>query len=42
MSLMDLFTWAAIGVLVVGSLVVLAWFLVDARRMLRSMREREP
>ncbi|HEX6308464.1 MAG TPA: hypothetical protein VFZ69_09775 [Longimicrobiales bacterium] len=35
MSAMVVFTWLAIGVLVVGSIAVFAWFLVDAARMFR-------
>lgn len=36
MSLFELFTWLAIAVLIVGSLVVFGWFLVDLARTSRA------
>lgn len=34
----DFFTWLSIGVLVVVSLLVFAWFAVDVRRMHRDVQ----
>ena len=34
MMWIELFTWAAIVVLIAGSIAVFAWFLADARRLL--------
>lgn len=36
MRLFDLATWAAIVILVLGSLAVFAWFLKDAGKVLRG------
>lgn len=36
MTLLALATWAAIGVLVVGSVLVFAWFLMDVRSVLHE------
>lgn len=38
MSMMAGLTWLAIGVLVLGSLAVFGWFLVEVRRMWRRPR----
>jgi O-antigen/teichoic acid export membrane protein len=37
MTIYDIGTWAAVGVLTVGAGVVFAFFLKDARRILREM-----
>lgn len=36
MTLLALATWASIGVLVVGSVLVFAWFLADVRSVLHE------
>jgi hypothetical protein len=36
MNWIDVATWAAIVVLIVGSLAIFAWFAVDALRWLRA------
>ena len=38
MSIWELGTWCAIGVLAVGSVAVFVWFLRDAARIIRSRR----
>ena len=41
MSGWELGTWLAIGVLIVGSIAVFAWFLRDAVRIIRSRTRRD-
>lgn len=38
MTLLELFTWMAIGVLVVGSSLVFGWFIVEVGRGWRGRR----
>lgn len=38
---LTLWTWVAIVVLVVGSLAVFVWFLRDASRLMRSLKDGE-